>query len=122
VFAQAYPVPFEFQEETIRGGAAFETTINIVSRRGSFTAWFRYHELADLQTVLGRLGEGVIVSDERWDLELSSKDDLHEPDQPPFRWIVRPYGRSDPRVDDRILDGALLRQLLRRRLEPGPTR
>ena len=96
-----------------------EVTIDIADETSgkSLRVFLSYVESHNLRVVEGTIGNGFISDD--WKLELLAKDMIHAHDSPPFRWgLYRRQGRGNvlETPPTHILDGPLLRRLLREKL------
>jgi hypothetical protein len=110
-----------FHREVERQGLALKLTINVTLNSKRFHPFLSYLESFSLQDVLTTIGSGFIsAGPDRWELELLSRDWLHDPYAPPFHWGLYPHGRKDLEIPpSHILDSALLRRLLHQSLSWG---
>jgi hypothetical protein len=99
-------------------GISVSATYDITSGANSFRIYLNYVESNNLKLAMGTIGNGLIWDfPERWDIELVPQDLVQAPLSSPFRWCLYPEG--DNYIDHKpsyVLDGPLLRKLLRQTL------
>jgi hypothetical protein len=112
----------EHERREEQKGFSRHVTIRISNGSDAFKLDLNYVPSASFRDVSGSIGNGIIWGRERWDLELLHGDNLGEAvPQRPFRWGLYPpnqnYMMQPP---TKILDGDLLRSLLRESLPAAP--
>jgi hypothetical protein len=116
--------------ESLRRGISSEITVDIALGSRQFRMMLSWVNSAELADATGSIGHGFMTS--AWDLELlhgdpSTADMGWNPGEsnpsPPFRWGLYPNGTGSGYLTSKpshVLDGALLRKILRDSLEPEP--
>jgi hypothetical protein len=110
--------------ETQKKGMSVDYTIDInpENYNKSFRMIIGYVDSLDLKHVAGTIGNGFISANKNWKLELISQNQLGAHDRPSFSWGLWAEDKHGnfPKVHstkpNHILDGLLLRNLLRERL------
>jgi hypothetical protein len=119
---EALEIGASYKEEINRKGIAADTDIYASLGGRNFHVSFSFVPLQLVRESFGSIGNGFIAADhQRWNLELLPKDIRTAPFSSPFRWGLyhenESYLTTPP---SHILEGALLRKVLRDSLLPQP--